>query len=565
MQSLLHPSLKSQIALAKPGQPNSVIKTGTSGDVSPLNPSPAAMNPAVGNTALPVQSLQAPAVPTIPVAPPLQPGTIDEAKLQAVTLGAEQNQSAVQIARIGTATASPQVTPSAPTGFQQLVSPQSLPVSSGTTGITGAATTVPSGTQSTPLSPASPELPPADPKGTVPNASVQTKPQQVSGLDLLSVAAGKKEAAPLQTEAPKASSALANQPAPSAQATKPTAQPGPATPQAAGTATPPTNAARPVPIQPEHSVLTTEAKAQAAPAIEVAAGAAPAVPQIPLQSIVPDINVVKISPKPAEAPQTAPTPAASPAVNWTQPAIETSKKNGDTSGGGNSQSGTGKDNALSSSASVSATAAANSQTSDGGAISGTKISDVAASTAPVAPPIAHPVMSSNESGTSARTDVRGAETLQSVAAGTPEADARVQAATTYANSLLHSARLVERIGQTELRVGIQAGEFGNVDIRTSMVRNQFTAQISVERGDLGKVLAAELPSLQNKLSEQRLPMANITLQNQSSGGSAGFGQGSRQSHTMQQSVIPQSSEGESVQALMSPADASSAERLDVHM
>ncbi len=90
----------------------------------------------------------------------------------------------------------------------------------------------------------------------------------------------------------------------------------------------------------------------------------------------------------------------------------------------------------------------------------------------------------------------------------------------YPASLFHSAKLLERIGEAELRLGIRAGEFGSVDIRTSMVRNQFTAEISVERGELGRVMAAELPGLQNRLAEQRVPVANIVLQNHAGSHSA---------------------------------------------
>ena len=177
--------------------------------------------------------------------------------------------------------------------------------------------------------------------------------------------------------------------------------------------------------------------------------------------------------------------------------------------------------------------------------------------------------------TSSKTDIAPAMPGNARAAGSnsaPSAEAvaqaekQVEAVATFPTSALQSAKLVERLGQSEFRVGIQAGEFGNVDIRTSMARNQFTAQISVERGELSKVLAAELPSLQNRLSDQRLPNANIILQNQSSGTSAGFGQGSRQSQTMQNTAIHHSSEGEPSPAFMNPADASSSTgRLDVHM
>jgi len=87
----------------------------------------------------------------------------------------------------------------------------------------------------------------------------------------------------------------------------------------------------------------------------------------------------------------------------------------------------------------------------------------------------------------------------------------------YPASQINSAKLVERIGEAELRLGMRAGEFGNVDIRTSMVRNQFSAEISVERGELGRVMAAELPGLQTRLTDQRVPVANITIQNHTGG------------------------------------------------
>lgn len=133
------------------------------------------------------------------------------------------------------------------------------------------------------------------------------------------------------------------------------------------------------------------------------------------------------------------------------------------------------------------------------------------------------------------------------------------------NSLFQTAKLAERMGQSELRVGIQTGEFGHVDIRTSLARNQFTAEISVERGDLGKVMAAELPGLQTRLSEQRLPVPNIILQNQSSGGSAGFEQGSRQSQTMPQIATFHKADEETSPLPAATEPNLGTSRLDVHM
>jgi len=103
--------------------------------------------------------------------------------------------------------------------------------------------------------------------------------------------------------------------------------------------------------------------------------------------------------------------------------------------------------------------------------------------------------------------------LDQKSTGVVQSQAQGESSSPYPTSVVHSAKLVERMGETELRLGIRAGEFGSVDVRTSMVRNQFTAEISTERGELGRALAAELPSLQNRLTDQRVPVANITLQN----------------------------------------------------
>ena len=131
---------------------------------------------------------------------------------------------------------------------------------------------------------------------------------------------------------------------------------------------------------------------------------------------------------------------------------------------------------------------------------------------------------------------------------------------------MHAARLVERLGESELRVGVNTGEFGKVDIRTSMGRNQFTAEISVERGELGRVLAAELPNLHTRLSEQHLPTANITVQDHSAGAS-GDQQGSRQDRTLAQTMNTSSSAGELDTSWLPPvAEALEAGTgLDIHM
>jgi len=134
------------------------------------------------------------------------------------------------------------------------------------------------------------------------------------------------------------------------------------------------------------------------------------------------------------------------------------------------------------------------------------------------------------------------------------------------SSPLQVAKLMERAEQTELRVGIQAGEFGSVDIRTSMARNQFSAEISVERGELGRALSAELPSLHSRLAEQRLPMPNITLQDHSAGNQSGdFRQGTRQNQYQQPANYSGGFEPGAGVPMVAAELADASARLDIHM
>jgi hypothetical protein len=243
------------------------------------------------------------------------------------------------------------------------------------------------------------------------------------------------------------------------------------------------------------------------------------------------------------------------AVSGTQPTAATSDKDSDAGGSGNPQSST---NQTSETFSVGMMVSGQTGTNDIGA--GVRQSDVMPTGISSAPVQVSSGGSGNE--TSAQVKANG----HAAASPNSESETENDVPTSSPTSQLHSAKLVERLGQAELRVGVHTEQFGNVDIRTSMVRNQFSAQISVERPELGKILAAELPNLQNRLSEQRVPAANITLENQASGGSAGFGQGSRQSHTTQQIVVPNNLETEPVlAAVVSPETSHATTRLDVHM
>jgi flagellar hook-length control protein FliK len=147
-----------------------------------------------------------------------------------------------------------------------------------------------------------------------------------------------------------------------------------------------------------------------------------------------------------------------------------------------------------------------------------------------------------------------------------EAEVLAEASGLHIGSPLQVAKLMERAGETELRVGIQAGEFGSVDIRTSMVRGQFSAEISVEQRELGRAMTAELPALHNRFEEQRLPLANIILQDHShAGGSGDAGQGQRHQQEMQPTRIFGGDDANAATPMVAAETLETGTGLDVHI
>jgi hypothetical protein len=86
---------------------------------------------------------------------------------------------------------------------------------------------------------------------------------------------------------------------------------------------------------------------------------------------------------------------------------------------------------------------------------------------------------------------------------------------------VQTARLVQNLSESELRVGIQSGEFGKIDIHTSINQSQISARIYVEHDELGKALALGLPQLHEKLSVDHRIDAQIQLYNSGSSYSSG--------------------------------------------
>lgn len=137
---------------------------------------------------------------------------------------------------------------------------------------------------------------------------------------------------------------------------------------------------------------------------------------------------------------------------------------------------------------------------------------------------------------------------------------------------INAAKLVQALGETEMHVGMQSAEFGNVSIRTLISQQQMQAQISVDHSALGQAIAASIPTMQAKLGVEYGLQTSIQVNHQ--GGAASGGQGSP-SQRDQQGGFTSSARSESVTGPgeldvgvgagigISPVVWASADRLDI--
>jgi hypothetical protein len=62
-----------------------------------------------------------------------------------------------------------------------------------------------------------------------------------------------------------------------------------------------------------------------------------------------------------------------------------------------------------------------------------------------------------------------------------------------------SAQLTQSMHHSEMRLGMQSAEFGDISISTSINHQALSAQISIDHSELGKALAVHLPAIEAKL------------------------------------------------------------------
>jgi hypothetical protein len=91
--------------------------------------------------------------------------------------------------------------------------------------------------------------------------------------------------------------------------------------------------------------------------------------------------------------------------------------------------------------------------------------------------------------------------------------------------VINTAKLIQSMGQSEMRVGMRSTDFGNISISTSATRDLISAQISLEHGELARTLATHLPEMQAKFGGNQAMNVRIDMNGQPAGQSAGTSAG----------------------------------------
>ena len=120
--------------------------------------------------------------------------------------------------------------------------------------------------------------------------------------------------------------------------------------------------------------------------------------------------------------------------------------------------------------------------------------------------------------------VEPAPTLSGAAghvAKTPDNTASTPNAAPEALPVINTAKLIQSMGRSEMRVGMRSNEFGNISISTSATRDLISAHISLDHGDLAKALATHLPEMQTRLGSNHAVNVRIDMNGQGAGRGTG--------------------------------------------
>jgi flagellar hook-length control protein FliK len=98
---------------------------------------------------------------------------------------------------------------------------------------------------------------------------------------------------------------------------------------------------------------------------------------------------------------------------------------------------------------------------------------------------------------------------------TPDPTSNAADMTSAATPVLQSARVLERMGQSEIRVGLNTANFGNLELRTTVNQDRVAATLATSHSELRAALAAEMPSLEHAMAQRQLTLDSFHLDTRS--------------------------------------------------
>ena len=110
-------------------------------------------------------------------------------------------------------------------------------------------------------------------------------------------------------------------------------------------------------------------------------------------------------------------------------------------------------------------------------------------------------------------------------AKTPDIAASATVPLPQAVPVINTAKLIQSMGQSEMRVGMRSDDFGNISISTSATRDLISAQISLDHGELARTLATHLPEMQARLGGNQAMDVRIDMNGQAAGQGTGTSTG----------------------------------------
>lgn len=81
----------------------------------------------------------------------------------------------------------------------------------------------------------------------------------------------------------------------------------------------------------------------------------------------------------------------------------------------------------------------------------------------------------------------------------------------HGTPVVNAAHIVDQVGQTEIRIEMQADSLGGVELRARITGDQIGASIAVEHHEAQLALTTELPALHNALAEKNLRVETLSV------------------------------------------------------